>query len=157
MNSELTKKIYSAALKKGACKDKGLDKILEANGVGDLIDLLLTPQGIEFCMENNFPRREDLLENRRELEARRIFIEGKHEVENVRNVVAFGGEVTVRVSGYNVTAIHACGDAVVNVHAVENAAVIIEKYGDAEVNMATIGPNVKVFGRDVKVFGKKGG
>lgn len=47
--------VFKAEVKRlGLCRD-GLKKMNEIHTMDDFVELLFSPQGIEFCMDNNFP------------------------------------------------------------------------------------------------------
>lgn len=125
-------KIYNLAKNSGACAP-GLKSIQAAENVADLIKLLKTPKGIEFAMDSEFLPFEVLEEYRSDLEKECIFINGHHHVESSRLVMAFGGEIDIKVDGFQVCEIYAKGNSNINLVASDNAFVSIESYGQAKV------------------------
>ncbi|MEI5984441.1 MULTISPECIES: hypothetical protein [Sphingobacterium] len=124
--------IYNAAYKAGACTEKGLKMISRANNVNDLIDLMKSPQGIEFCMKNQFPSLDLLNEYREQLESNNIYPKGTDKtIINPRFVIVFGGSITVQVDDFNVCEIYATNDSKVIVKASDNAYVSIELHHDS--------------------------
>lgn len=124
-------RLYAYAQLMGACDKKGLDLIENSNSVADWIQLLLSPQGVEFCMENQFPAVSVLAEYKDELERQHVFMEGEHYVSNPRKVVVFGGAVTIDVNGFEVCSIYATNDAQVTVRVRDHAYVTVELHHNA--------------------------
>lgn len=125
-------KIYMLAKRSGACAP-GLKSIQAAENVADLIKLLKTPKGIEFAMDSEFLPFEVLEEYRSNLQKANIFIDGHHHLENTRLIIALGGEIDIKVDGFQVCEIYAKGDSIINLIASDNAYVSIESYGQAKV------------------------
>lgn len=111
----------------------GVAEADNATEVRQLIDLLLTPKGIEHCMAKAWPMVVDMKPYRKELLVKNVIIDGNHTLNNPRLVIAFGGTVTVSASGYSVCEIYATNDAVIHVEAVENAYVSVELHHSAKV------------------------
>ncbi len=133
------KKIFELAKKAGACKDRGLDVIANSKSVVDLIELMLSPQGIEFCMENRFPSMDILKQYRDELAAHAVYIEGTHTVTGSGQILVFGGQVDIDASGFDVVEVFATNDAFVNVVARDNAFVSVELHHSARMNFEKYG------------------
>lgn len=115
------KEIYELAQKAGACEDKGLSLIEKCSSIDDLIDLMLTPQGIEFCMVNSFPSIDVLMHFEEQLIGKSIFIAGSHKINARGKILVFGGDITINASGYNVVDIYATNGAAIKVIATENS------------------------------------
>lgn len=113
----------------------GVEEAKEASSIQDLINLLLTPKGIEFCMENSFPKMKDLLPIKEELLKNKVIVEGVYTVTNPGVILIYGGEVVIHVNGYSVADIYATNDAKVKVVAKENAYVSIRLHGDSKVEI----------------------
>ena len=111
--------------RKGAC-GFGIDEASSAKSVQDLINLLLTPKGIEHCMEYRFPSIDVLLSNKEDLLSNNVFVEGKHSLSNPRLVIAFGGEVTINCDGYSVVEVYSTNDAKIQISAKDNSLVFVE-------------------------------
>lgn len=78
--------IKKKALECGAC---GLIK--SAESIADLVALMGTPQGREFCEKHSFPTLEMLQEHKRELSSLNVFVDaGEIAVENTDNVIIAG-------------------------------------------------------------------
>lgn len=125
--------ILKAAQAAGACEEKGLDIIKKANSVEDLISLMKSPQGIEFCMENQFPPIPMLMEFEAQLLKENIIVEGYHELINPEEVIVFGGEVVVNIDGFNICQVYAANNAKVVLRASQNAVAILEAHGESKV------------------------
>lgn len=113
----------------------GVEQAQNADSAQDLINLMLSPKGIEFCMQKGFPQTKDLIEHKDILQDNNIIIEGEQTLINPRLVLVYGGEVTIHIDGYNVCEVYATNDAKVRVIAKENAYVSIEEYKDSIVNI----------------------
>lgn len=83
------KDIKNMALACGACK-----LIEEANTIAELVALMGTPQGREFCKVNSFPSIDILREHKEELATLNVFVDaGKIELTDVDNAI-IAGETT---------------------------------------------------------------
>lgn len=133
------KEIYDLAKKAGACKERGLDIIASSNSIQDLIQLLRTPQGIEFCMENRFPSLEVMQQHRDELTSHAVYIDGTHTVTGSGKILVFGGQVDIKAGSFDVVEIFATNDAFVNVVARDNAFVSVELHHSARMNFEKYG------------------
>lgn len=111
--------------RKGAC-GFGIEEANSAECIQDLINLLLTPKGIEHCMEFQFPAIEVLLENKEDLLFNNVIVEGKHSLSNPRLVIAFGGEIAIECNGHSVVEVYATNDAKIHISAKDNSRVFIE-------------------------------
>ncbi|WP_286778967.1 MULTISPECIES: hypothetical protein [Sphingobacterium] len=133
------KKIFELAKKAGACKDRGLDVIANSKSVVDLIKLMISPQGIEFCMENRFPSLEVMQHHRDELTSHAVYIDGAHTVTGSGKILVFGGQVDIKAGSFDVVEIFATNDAFVNVVARDNAFVSVELHHSARMNFEKYG------------------
>lgn len=100
--------------------------IESSQGIKDLIDLLKSPQGVEFCMDKQFPPYTVLLQFEEELRENDIYVSGTHKVANKAVIVVYGGEVEVEINGSNVCEIYATNGAIVSVIAKDSAYVSVE-------------------------------
>lgn len=138
-------KILNAAQAAGACEDKGLDVIRKANSVEDLIELMKSPQGIEFCMENQFPPIPMLMEYEAQLLKANVIVEGYHELNNPEEVIVFGGEVVVNIDGFNICQVYATNNSKVVLRASQNAVAIMEAHGESKVFSGSIDKSKLLF------------
>jgi len=119
------------------------EKITGKETIEQLATLMFTPQGREFCIENNFPAMEDLLkikgERTKELG---VIIDSNLEFENRENIAIFGGTVKLRyneIKRCRVLAMHGA-----NVHIIaENYAIVLVESRGAKVVVTKKG-NAKV-------------
>jgi|GEM_PF-509617 len=137
--------IYKAAWHAGACVEKGLDIIRKANSVEDLIALMKSPQGIEFCMENQFPPIPMLMEFEAQLLKENIIIDGYYELNNPEEVIVFGGEVIVNIDGFNICQVYATNNAKVVLRASQNAVAIMEAHAESKVFSGSIDKSKLLF------------
>ena len=62
--------IRISALRGGACR-----KVMRIHDFPELIKLMFTPQGIEFCQDHNFPSVEVFRKNRDSLEGLGVYVD----------------------------------------------------------------------------------
>lgn len=122
------KEVFNQAFEAGACNEHGLDKIKAANNVHDLFKILLSPQGLEFCMKNCFPTRDLLLKYKNELLKIGVFFEGQNRVINSKIIVVFGGKVKIVATKYSVIEVYATNDAEIEIFGSDNSIVIVEMH-----------------------------
>ena len=125
------KEIYDLAKKAGACNEWGLDVIAASGSIHDLIELMRSPQGIEYCMENRFPGKDVLNQYRDELSVHDVFVDGTHTVTGSGKILVFGGQVDIKAGSFDVVEVFATNDALVNVVARDNAFVSVELHHNA--------------------------
>lgn len=113
--------------------DFGVNGVKTASSIHDLISLLKSPQGIEFCMENSFPSLDILKTYESELLVSGVYFQGKHNLENPNLVIAFGGTIGIHLNGYTVCQVYATNDAQINVFGNDSAIAMVEVHGDASV------------------------
>ena len=83
MNAQQIKAI---ALEMGAC-----ELIHEADSIGSLVSLMVTPQGREFCKKHEFPCLEIFCQHKDELKAMNVFVDaGDITIDDIDNVVVVG-------------------------------------------------------------------
>jgi len=123
--------------RKGAC-GFGIDEASSAKSVQDLINLLLTPKGIEHCMEYRFPSIDVLLSNKEDLLSNNVFVEGKHSLSNPKLVIAFGGEIAIECDGYSVVEVYATNDAKIHVSAKDHSCVFVELHHNASLEFSQV-------------------
>ncbi|PVH27011.1 hypothetical protein [Sphingobacterium corticibacter] len=132
--------------RKGSC-GYGIKEVQQAGSIKELIDLMLTPKGIEHCMEFQFPDIKLLLQHKDELKTHHVYVDGDHTLKNAQLVVVFGGNITLTIDDYNVSQVYATNDAKVKIIATGNAYVTAERHHNAEIAKVTNGnASVKIFG-----------
>lgn len=125
----MNKEFFETANRLGACS------LLHGNeNKEDLMRLLLTPQGTEFCTESNFPSMEGLREFKGETaESLGIYIDTDTELTNPAKVFLAGSTKAVlrfdTIGRYNVILTHG---AKAEIHA-SNYAVVFVKNAGGEV------------------------
>jgi len=125
--------IYDKAEQAGACNERGLSLVRTAKDIQSLIELLKSPQGIEFCMKSNFPDDDLLKKYQSELEAADVFVSGNHKLKNPRLVIAFGGSVSIQLDGHEVCEIYAKSKAFISIEAKDSSYVSAESHHGATV------------------------
>lgn len=124
-------RIINMATLAGACKNNGIDLLKSAKSVAEMIRVMKTPQGIEFCMEKQFPSMEVLAEYESELAAANVFIAGDHTIQNPRLVIAYGGRIEIHASEWHVCEVYATSSAEIVIIASDNAFVSVELHHDS--------------------------
>ena len=125
----MDKEFFEIANKLGACR---LLKGCESKG--ELMRLLLTPQGTEFCTKNSFPSMDQLQEFRgKKAESMGIYIDTDVELTNPEKMFLAGSTKAVlhfnTIGRYNVILMHG---AEAEIHA-SNYAVVFVKNAGGEV------------------------
>lgn len=126
----MDKEFFETANRLGACR------LLHGNeDKEDLMRLLLTPQGTEFCTKNNFPSMEQLQWFRGEkAESMGIYINTDIELTNPVKVFLAGSKAVLHydtIGRYNVILMHG---AKAEIHA-SNYAVVFVKNAGGEVKI----------------------
>lgn len=121
----MDKEFFEIANQLGACR------LLHGNeNKEDLMRLLLTPQGTEFCTKNNFPSMEQLQEFRGEkAESMGIYIDTDVELTNPVKVFLAGSKSVLHfdtIGRYNVILMHG---AKAEIHASNYAVVFVNNAG----------------------------
>lgn len=114
--------VIEEALKLGACRKAGKIKNFE-----ELAALFLSPQGIEFCMENNYPDIDYFRSVKQEAEAYDIYVDETLELD--RSVVLVNSNAKLNFSGcklYHVVLMH---NSKAEIHATNYAVVKIDGKG----------------------------
>ncbi len=132
IDKKILEKIRAHVNRENACGygAKEVSGSIDADG---LIDLLLTPKGIEHCMKYRWPTMEMMLPYKKELEMRNVYINGLHELTNPRLVIAFGGQIHIRSNGFSVCEIYATNDALIKIDATEYSFNSVETHGNSQV------------------------
>lgn len=78
----------------------------------------------EYCTDENYCK---------------IITEGKHKAKNTPIIVAYGGEIEVKVNNNSFCDIYATGDAVINLRADNEALVYVELHENAKLNFERYG------------------
>jgi hypothetical protein len=125
-------------------KMKHCDKVSGNETLQELVSLMFTPQGREFCIKYNFPKLEDLREFKDVLKDYNVIIDDYCEFENIENIAVFGNSHAVLKyndvgKSYRVIAMHEAnvriiseGYAVVAVEGI-GANIIVEKKDNSKV------------------------
>ena len=127
----MDKEFFKTANRLGACR-----LLHGTENKEDLMRLLLTPQGTEFCTKNNFPSMEQLREFQgKKAEIMGIYIDTDVELTNPVKVFLAGSTKAVlhfnTIGRYNVILMHG---ASVEIHA-DNYAVVFVKNAGGEVTI----------------------
>lgn len=128
-------KMYKLLKEACAC-DWALEQLKQITTTDELIQLLKSPKGIEFCMENNFVSQELFDQYRTELEKEGVFFDGQHKLQNPRLVIAFGGQIDIDMDGFHVCELYGKNKANITVYAREHAYVSAEIHGEATLSSA---------------------
>lgn len=158
---ELNDYILKMAIASGIC-EPWAEKITEAIGVDDLLKMYL--KGIDFCLDKDFPSRYDLVRlGGDRLQEYGIFVDEQLTVKNSAFTVLLGKcEAELRYSGFSVGQVFIkhnsktelmlsdkafvvldCFDStIVNVKASDQAKVLVNVYGNAEISSSSVGQGV---------------
>lgn len=127
--------VLNHVTRKGAC-GFGVNEASSAKSIQDLINLLLTPKGIEHCMEYRFPSFDVLLANKEDLLSNNVFVEGKYSISNPRLVIAFGGDISIHCDGYSAVEVYATNDAKIHVSAKDHSCVFVELHHNSSLEFS---------------------
>lgn len=121
----MDKEFFEIANRLGACR-----LLHGTENKEELMCLLLTPQGTEFCTKNNFPSMEQLREFRgKKAESMRIYIDTDVELTNPVKVFLAGSKAILHfdtIGRYNVILMHG---AEAEIHASNYAVVFVKNAG----------------------------
>lgn len=92
--------IMISALRGGACR-----KVMRIHDFPELIKLMFTPQGIEFCQIHNFPSVEVFRENRSNLQGLEVYVDAGDITLKGKEYVCLVGDTkaTIEASGAKFT------------------------------------------------------
>ena len=93
--------IRAMALQTGACK-----KINRIQDFPDLIKLMFTPQGIEFCQDHNFPSVEVFRKNRDSLERLGVYVDAGNIALKGKEYVCIVGDTDATIEAAGTKFIH---------------------------------------------------
>ncbi|WP_293666362.1 hypothetical protein [uncultured Parabacteroides sp.] len=126
----MDKEFFEIANRLGACR-----LLHGTESKEELMRLLLTPQGTEFCTKNNFPSMEQLREFKgKKAESMGIYIDTDVELTNPVKVFLAGSKAVLHfdtIARYNVILMHG---ATAEIHA-SNYAVVFVKNAGGEVEV----------------------
>jgi hypothetical protein len=138
----MTEKIFH----KQISKMKHCERVTGKETLQQLTDLMFTPQGIEFCIANNFPKIEDLrkLDNSFAI-SNNIFIDANGNLKNVGRIAVFGNsDIEIKYTN---------NDKSHHILAMHGAKVKIIAEGYAVVFVESKGATIEVEKKDMaKVF-----
>ncbi len=93
--------IRAMALQTGACK-----KINRVQDFPELIKLMFTPQGIEFCQDHNFPSVEVFRKNRDSLERLGVYVDAGNIALKGKEYVCIVGDTDATIEAAGTKFIH---------------------------------------------------
>ena len=93
--------IRAMALQTGACK-----KINRVHDFPELIKLMFTPRGIEFCQDDNFPSVEVLRKNRDSLERLGVYVDAGNIALKGKEYVCIVGDTDATIEAAGTKFIH---------------------------------------------------
>ena len=126
------REIKEMALGCGAC-----DLINGAESIADLVALMKTPQGREFCKKYSFPSLDILRQHKKDIADMDVFVDaGTIDVLNVDNVIVAGN--TIANMWYDKT------DKPYHVIVMEGAKAIVNTHNYSVCNVTNIGGEVEV-------------
>ena len=125
--------IKAKALECGACK-----LIESADSIADLVALMKTPQGREFCKEHKFPTLEILRQHKKDIADMNVYVDaGTINVLNTDNVIVAGD--TFAKLWYDKT------DKPYHVMVMDVAKAIVNAHNYAVCNVCHIGGEVEAY------------
>lgn len=125
--------IKAKALECGACK-----LIESADSIADLVALMVTPQGREFCKEHKFPTLEILRQHKKDIADMNVYVDaGTINVLNTDNVIVAGD--TFAKLWYDKT------DKPYHVMVMDVAKAIVNAHNYAVCNVCHIGGEVEAY------------
>lgn len=93
--------IRISALRGGACR-----KVMRIHDFPELIKLMFTPQGIEFCQDHNFPSVEVFRKNRDSLEGLEVYVDAGNIALKGREYVCIVGDTDATIEAAGTKFIH---------------------------------------------------
>lgn len=137
---DLFNKIRNEVLGMGAC-DFAPNLIPSAHTIDDMINIMLQPQCIEFCMSHKYPSVDSMKPFEWELAQRGVFLSNTDLNREVpRKILIFDGDVTIRLKNFEVCEIYICGGSV-HVTAEDNSMATVENWGGIIMHEG----NVKIY------------
>lgn len=119
----------------------GCELLDNVNSIEDLLNLIDTPQGVEFIAKNNFPPIHLAQAYKDHLLKKGVVIEDTKLINPKRTIVLFGN-IEIELDDYNVCEVYVTGSAVVNIIAKDNSCAFVEVHQQGRVIESG---NVKVF------------
>lgn len=156
---ELTYLITEAEILNGC--DVGMEQLRNARDVNDLIQCYY--DRIDYCLANNFPDNEFLLQYRDELRNAGVFIDEKISIENRDKLVLLGNsecnltigkwavsrayvkhnaKLLIKAEDSSIIMIDALDDAVITVEESGNARVIVNLYANSKCEALSGNPRI---------------
>lgn len=93
--------IRISALRGGAC-----GKVMRIHDFPELIKLMFTPQGIEFCQDHNFPSVEVFRKNRDSLEGLEVYVDAGNITLKGKEYVCIVGDTDATIEAAGTKFIH---------------------------------------------------
>lgn len=124
---DLVNKIRKEVLDKGAC-DYAPDLLKNVSSIDNVIDIMLHPQCIEFCMENKYPTLPILRMYEKELKEKGVYISSCILEDVPKKILIFGGDVVIHLLSFEASEIYICGGSV-HVICDENSFATVENWG----------------------------
>lgn len=132
------KKLAEIARNRGICKE-GFERIASSVSIEELLNYYI--EGIDFCLEHDFPSKEYLKKHGGEqLSTHGIYVDRNSDLVNPKLGVFLGRTVsTIDYSGYQVSELFVKDVGFLTVSAKDNAFVVIDAFDDANVNVKVSG------------------
>lgn len=132
---ELNKYVLEKAIASGICEDWA-DKIAAVNSLDDLLKMYI--KGIDFCLNNDFPAREDLLRFGGDklhqygicIDKRGLLLESK------KFLVLLGGcETELTYSGFSVSQLFVKHTSKTKITAINNSFLVVDCFDNTNINI----------------------
>lgn len=134
-------RLYDYGKVKGACLD-GLEIIKSANSEQELIELFI--KKIDFCLLEDFPNKQYLLDNGGEyLANNQVYIDAECVLDGSVKAVLMGTtKGSLNVDNYDVSELYLSHTSSLSITATDNAYLSVELFGRSQLSI-NAGPNVK--------------
>lgn len=129
---ELTYLLTEAEIMKGC--GQGLDQLRNCKTIDDMIQCYF--DNIDFCLANNFPSNEFLMQYREELRDAGVFIDEKADIESRPRLVFLGqSECILSIDKYAVSRVYVKHDSILKVKASNNSVIMIDALDNAVIEV----------------------
>jgi len=148
---ELNKYILDNAKQINVCQEYA-ELIPLAKSAEELLEMYVSPKGIEFCLANNFPSNEDLVRLAGDtLNALGVYVDQSVKLSERPFLVLLGkSHATVKNNGYSVNQLFVKHQSSAWISATDQSFTLIDCFDQSEVHIITEG-NARV---SVNVYGK---
>lgn len=135
---DLNKYVLEKALESRIC-EPWADKIAVAAGVDELMKMYVA--GIDFCLKNNFPSNQDLINLGGDIiNAYGVYVDDVKKLQDRDMLVSLGAsQINLVISGFNVSQVYAKHNSQIDLLAIDNAIVMVDSFDDSQINVLARG------------------